>query len=89
MQRMVGRHQGMVWRRNPRTQQEGAGSRHVENGGEDGIEHLWAPSPWSNGWMDGYRYQAPLFEDDNYKWSSFTYIRKAKVMTNFHQPRLC
>jgi len=28
------------WRRNLHTQQEGAGSRHVEYGGEDGIGHL-------------------------------------------------
>ena len=30
------------------SQQEGAGSRHVENSGADGIEHLWALSLWSN-----------------------------------------
>jgi len=50
MQRMVGRHQGRVWRRNPQTQQEGARLRHVD--GENGIGHLWALSPRSNGWLD-------------------------------------
>ena len=29
-----------------------AGSRHVENGGEDGIGHLRELRPRSNGWMD-------------------------------------
>ena len=45
MQRMVKRHQGMVRRSNPHAQQEDAGSRHVENGDEDGIGHLWTLSP--------------------------------------------
>jgi len=35
----------------PHTQQEGAGSRHVENGSEDDIGQLRALSPWSNGWV--------------------------------------
>ena len=42
--RMVRRHQGVGWRRNSHTHQEGAGSRHVENGGADGIGHLRAVS---------------------------------------------
>src|SRR6218665_348361 len=46
--RMVGQHQGVWWRRNSHTQQEG---RHEENGGADGIGHLRALSSWSNGWM--------------------------------------
>ena len=50
----VGRRPGMVRKRNPHTQQEGAGSRHVENGGEDGVEHLRALSPWSNRWKGGH-----------------------------------
>src|SRR6218665_2824675 len=40
-------------RGNSHTQQKVAGSRHVENGGAEGIGHLWALSPQSNGWMDG------------------------------------
>src|SRR6218665_2062923 len=51
VQRMVGRHQGMVRRKIPHTQQEGAGSRHIENGGEYGNGQLRALSPWSNGWI--------------------------------------
>jgi len=50
--RSVGRHQRMVRRRNPHTKQKGAGTRHVENGGEDGIGHLRALSPLEQ-WMDG------------------------------------
>ena len=41
-------------RRNPHTQPKGAGSRHVENGGEDGMRHLRALIPRSNGLMYGH-----------------------------------
>jgi len=49
--RMVGRHQGVGWRGNSHTLQEGTGSRHVENGGADSIGHLRAVS---HGAMDGW-----------------------------------
>ena len=55
------RHQGVRWRINSHTQQTGAGLRHVENGGADGIGQ-WTPTgaELTEQWMDGWNYNKAI-----------------------------